>query len=78
LNDASHSLPPGAGIRVSRAAERLLLVADRSVRCPACSKLWLAFKTDRIGRAFEECGCGYRAYVERRSGKRDAPAEAAS
>jgi hypothetical protein len=33
--------------------------------------VFLEFKTDRGGRALEVCVCGYRAYVERRSGKRD-------
>src|SRR5256885_3524738 len=31
----------------------------------------LEFRTDRFGRMVEFCPCGYRAYVERRSGKRD-------
>jgi hypothetical protein len=55
---------------VNRASERLGLVDDRSVRCPACRELLLQFKTDRAGRALEVCLCGYRAYVERRAGKR--------
>jgi hypothetical protein len=54
---------------VNRAAERLGLVADRSGRCPACGEA-LEFKTDRGGRALETCVCGYRAYVERRTGNR--------
>jgi hypothetical protein len=59
---------------VNRTAERLGLVTDRSGRCPACREVFLEFKTDRSGRAFEQCAaCGYRAYVERRSGKRDEP-----
>jgi hypothetical protein len=56
---------------VNRAAERLGLVDDRSGRCPVCHNMVLEFKTDRGGRALEECACGYRAYVERRTGKRD-------
>jgi hypothetical protein len=54
---------------VNRAAERLGLVTDRSGRCPACREA-LEFKTDRAGRALETCACGYRAYVERRTGNR--------
>ena len=56
---------------MNRAAERLGLVQDRSGRCPACRETFLEFKTDSGGRALEVCVCGYRAYVERRSGKRD-------
>ena len=60
---------------MNRAAERLALVADRSGRCPACRELFLEFKTDRAGRAVEQCDCGYRAYVQRRSGSREEPAK---
>ena len=56
---------------MNRAAERLGLVDDRSGRCPACRELFLEYRTDRAGRALEVCTCGYRAYVERRTGKRD-------
>jgi DNA-directed RNA polymerase subunit RPC12/RpoP len=59
---------------VNKAAERLGLVADRSVRCPECSS-YMEFKTDRAGRAVEVCVCGYRAYIERRPGKRDGEKE---
>jgi len=31
--------------------------------------------TDRLGRMVEYCPCGHRTFVERRSGKRDAPQE---
>ena len=55
---------------MNKAAERLGLVGDRSVRCPACGA-YMEFKTDRAGRATEVCACGYRAYVERRPGKLD-------
>lgn len=55
---------------MNHSAARLTLVGDRSVRCPACGD-YLEFKTDRAGRMTEECACGYRAYVERRTGKRD-------
>ena len=58
---------------MNRAAEKLGLVADRSGICPACREGYLEFKTDRLGRALEQCPCGYRAYVERRSGKREEP-----
>ncbi|HEX9215551.1 MAG TPA: hypothetical protein VF864_01105 [Gemmatimonadales bacterium] len=54
---------------MNRAAERLALVTDRSVRCPECRGC-MEFKTDRAGRAMEVCACGYRAYIERRTGKR--------
>jgi hypothetical protein len=56
---------------MNRAALRSPLVTDRSGRCPACRELFLEFRTDRAGRALEVCDCGYRAYVERRSGARD-------
>jgi hypothetical protein len=59
---------------VNKAAERLGLVTDRSVRCPECRE-YMEFKTDRAGRALEACACGYRAYIERRTGKRDAEKE---
>jgi hypothetical protein len=55
---------------VNKAADRLGLVADRSVRCPECHN-YMEFKTDRGGRAMEVCACGHRAYIERRTGKRD-------
>ena len=55
---------------MNKAAERLGLVADRSLRCPACKEL-MEYKTDRGGRAMEVCACGHRAYIERRTGKRD-------
>ncbi len=54
---------------MNRAAERLALVTDRSVRCPECRGC-MEFKTDRAGRAMEVCACGYRAYIERRTGDR--------
>ncbi len=53
---------------MNKAAERLGLVPDRSVRCPAC-RAYMEFKTDRAGRATEVCACGYRAFIERRPGK---------
>ena len=59
---------------MNKAAERLGLVADRSLRCPACREL-MEYKTDRGGRAMEVCACGHRAYIERRTGKRDAEKE---
>ena len=58
---------------VNRAAARIKLVGDRGpARCRACGE-YLEFRTDRNGRMVEQCGCGYRAYVERRSGTRDEP-----
>lgn len=60
---------------MNKAAERLGLVDDRTGRCPACHVVFLEFKTDRAGRALEVCRCGYRAYVERRTGKRDGEIE---
>ena len=64
---------PSSRARISsnRAAARSPLVVDRGpARCPTC-KEFLEFRTDRFGRMVEFCPCGYRAYVERRSGKRD-------
>jgi hypothetical protein len=55
---------------VNKAAERLGLVGDRSVRCPDC-QAYMEFKTDRAGRAMEVCACGHRVYIERRTGKRN-------
>lgn len=56
---------------MSRAAERLKLVIDGGPpRCPACNN-WLEFGTDRQGQTMAHCGCGYKAYVERRTGKRE-------
>lgn len=56
---------------MSRATERLALATDLSGKCPACRVVFLEFRTDRAGRAVEQCSCGYRAYVARRSGTRD-------
>ncbi|HJS44454.1 MAG TPA: hypothetical protein VJ755_13370 [Gemmatimonadales bacterium] len=55
---------------MNKAAERLGLVGDRSLRCPTCGE-YMEFKTDRAGRAMEVCACGHRAYIERRTGKLD-------
>ena len=55
----------------NRAAARSPLVGDLGpARCPACRE-YFEFRTDSNGRLVEHCGCGHRAYVERRSGKRD-------
>ena len=55
---------------MNRTAERLKLVPDGGPpRCPACS-VQLYFRTDRQGRTYAQCDCGYRAYIERRSGIR--------
>ncbi|MGH7607360.1 MAG: hypothetical protein ACREME_08475 [Gemmatimonadales bacterium] len=59
---------------MNRAAARSPLVADAGPpRCPICGSRQLAFRTDRHGRALEQCECGYRAYVVRRDGKREEP-----
>ena len=58
---------------VKRAAAPIRLVGDRGLaRCPACGEN-REFRTDRNGRILEQCGCGYRTYVERRSGTRNEP-----
>jgi hypothetical protein len=56
-----------------RAAAPILLVGGRGpARCEACGEN-REFRTDRNGRILELCGCGYRTYVERPSGKRTEP-----
>jgi hypothetical protein len=56
---------------MNRAAERLQLVKDAGPpRCPDCNKP-LAFGSDRQGQTIARCGCGYHAFVERRTGKRE-------
>jgi predicted RNA-binding Zn-ribbon protein involved in translation (DUF1610 family) len=53
------------------AEERLKLVADGGApRCPACG-VQQVFQSDRHGRTYTHCDCGYRAYLERRTGKRE-------
>ena len=60
-------------ISSNRSAARSPLVPDRGpARCPTCAE-YLEFRTDRNGRMMEQCGCGHRAFVERRTGKRDEP-----
>lgn len=57
---------------MNRAAEEeeLTLVRDGGApRCPACG-VQQFFQCDRQGRTFAQCDCGYRAYLERRTGKR--------
>lgn len=51
-------------------AERLsLLVADGGPpQCPSC-RVPLFFQSDRQGRTYSRCDCGYRAYLQRRTGK---------
>ncbi len=63
-------------LQLNRASAKSPLVADGGPpRCPACGD-HLLFRTDRLGRAMEQCDCGYRAYVLRRDGKRlDPPAQ---
>jgi hypothetical protein len=59
---------------VNRSVERFQLVKDGGPpKCPACGA-HLAFATDREGQAIARCACGYRAYIERRTGKREPPA----
>jgi hypothetical protein len=58
---------------MNRAAAKSPLVADGGPpHCPACGG-HLMFRTDRHGRAMAQCDCGYRAYVERRTGTRPEP-----
>jgi hypothetical protein len=72
------SSDPRRAISVNKAAARSPLVADRGpARCPSCAG-YLEFRTDRFGRTLEQCACGHRALVERRSGKRDEPREPTS
>ncbi|HXE84512.1 MAG TPA: hypothetical protein VN513_14400 [Gemmatimonadales bacterium] len=53
------------------AEEQLTLVKDGGApRCPACG-VQLFFQCDRQGRTYSQCDCGYRAYLERRPGKRE-------
>jgi hypothetical protein len=53
---------------VKRAAAPIQLAGNRGpARCPACGEI-REFRTDRNGRILEQCGCGYRTYVERHSG----------
>jgi len=60
-------------ISSNRSAARSPLVPDRGpARCPTCAE-YLEFRTDRNGRMMEHCACGHRAFVERRTGKRDEP-----
>ena len=57
------------GRAVNRADRRSLLVADGGPpQCPACHTP-LVFQSDRQGRTYARCDCGYRAYLERRTGK---------
>lgn len=58
---------------MNRAEGRLQLVKDGGPpRCPSCGDT-LAFVSDRYGQTIAQCPCGYRAFVERRSGKREPP-----
>jgi len=41
--------------------------AGEAPRCPEC-RLRLGFGTDRSGRTVEQCVCGYKRYVELRTG----------
>jgi hypothetical protein len=64
---------PHRAISANRAAARSPLVADRGPpRCLTCQE-YLEFRTDQFGRTLEQCPRGHRAWVERRSGKREDP-----
>jgi len=72
-SEASIASDRRRAISSNRAAARSPLVVDRGpARCPACHH-YLEFRTDRFGRMVEQCACGHRAFVERRSGKREEP-----
>ena len=53
--------------KLSRAEGRGLVSGGDSPRCPVCGD-WLGFGTDRQGRAVQHCDCGFKGYVQRRSG----------
>ncbi len=55
---------------MNRSDKRSLVADGGPPRCPAC-RVQLFFQSDRQGRTFAQCACGYRAYVERRTGKRE-------
>jgi hypothetical protein len=57
---------------MNRADRRSLLVPDGGPpHCPACG-VPLFFQSDRQGRTYSQCDCGYRAYLVRRTGKLEA------
>jgi hypothetical protein len=60
----------GEGGAVNRSDKRSLVADGGPPRCPAC-RVQLFFQSDRQGRTFAQCDCGYRAYIERRTGKRE-------
>ena len=56
---------------MNRPATPLELANDSGpARCPAC-EVQLFFRSDRQGRAYAQCDCGYRAYVERKSAQHE-------
>ena len=60
---------------MNKSAARTPLVVGRGpASCPGCGEFF-EFRTDTNGRLVEQCGCGYRAYVEQRSGKHDVVVE---
>jgi len=64
--------------QMNRSAAQLQLVGDGGPpRCPACG-IRLYFGSDRQGQTYAQCDCGYRAYVERRTGKREEPVASAA
>ncbi len=64
-------LPRWPAIKPNRPASRSPLVVDGGpARCPVCQK-YLEFRTDRFGQMIEHCPCGHRAFVARRTGRRE-------
>ena len=56
---------------MNRSASRLDIANDAGpARCPVC-EVQLFFRSDRLGRTYAQCDCGYRAYVERKSAKHE-------
>ena len=51
-------------------------MADRRAVRPCGIRLY--FGSDRQGQTYAQCDCGYRAYVERRTGKREEPVVSAA
>lgn len=46
---------------------KVLVAGGDPPRCPVCGN-WLTFGTDRQGRAVQHCDCGFKDYVQVRSG----------
>lgn len=59
---------------MNRSPTPLQLANDAGpARCPAC-EVQLFFRSDRQGRTYAQCDCGYRAYVERKNAQPEAVA----